>query len=85
MAEIPTGRIAILANDPSHPDSSGAILGDRVSAIYAQDERVFFRSMATRGSLTGLSAAAPAAIRRLRDCGEFELMFVESVGIGQDR
>lgn len=80
----PGRRAAILANDPSHPDTGGAILGDRVSAIHAQDDRVFFRSMATRGSLTGLSAAAPAAIDRLRDSGEFDLVFVESVGIGQE-
>ena len=81
---MPAGRVAILANDPSHPDSGGAILGDRVSAIYAQDDRVFFRSMATRGSPTGLSAAAPAAIACLRACGEFDLVLVESVGIGQE-
>jgi len=80
----PTGRIALLANDPSHPDSGGAILGDRVSAIYAQDDRVFFRSLATRGSLTGLSAAAPAALDILRASGEFDLIFVESVGVGQE-
>ncbi len=78
-----SGRLAILANDPSHPDG-GAVLGDRVSAIYSQDERVFFRSMATRGGLTGLSGAAPGALARLRDCGEFELIFVESVGVGQE-
>ena len=80
----PTGRIALLANDPSHPDSGGAILGDRVSAIYAQDDRVFFRSLATRGNLTGLSAAAPAAIDILKNSGEFDLIFVESVGVGQE-
>jgi len=80
----PTGRIALLANDPSHPDSHGAILGDRVSAIYAQDDRVFFRSLATRGSFTGLSAAAPAAIDILKNSGEFDLIFVESVGVGQE-
>ena len=80
----PTGRIAILANDPSHPDSAGAILGDRVSAIYSQDDRVFFRSLATRGSLTGLSAAAPAAIDLLKKSGEFDLILVESVGVGQE-
>jgi|JI10StandDraft_1071094.scaffolds.fasta_scaffold325381_1 methylmalonyl-CoA mutase cobalamin-binding domain/chain len=80
----PTGRIALLANDPSHPDSGGAILGDRVSAIYAQDDRVFFRSLATRGSLTGLSAAAPAAIDILKTSGEFDLILVESVGVGQE-
>jgi methylmalonyl-CoA mutase cobalamin-binding domain/chain len=79
-----TGRLAILANDPTHPGSGGAVLGDRVSALYAQDDRVFFRSMATRGSPTGLSAAAPAALAALRASGAFELIFVESVGIGQD-
>lgn len=84
LRSSPRGRIAILANDPSHPASGGAILGDRVSAIYAQDDRVFFRSLATRGSLTGLSAAAPAAIDLLRRSGEFELILVESVGIGQE-
>lgn len=84
LQKNPAGRIAILANDPSHPDTGGAILGDRVSMIYAQDDRVFFRSLATRGSLTGLSAAAPAAIEILRASGEFDLIFVESVGIGQE-
>ncbi|MSU46580.1 MAG: hypothetical protein EXS42_05525 [Lacunisphaera sp.] len=78
------GRIALLANDPSHPDTGGAILGDRVSAIYSQDDRVFFRSLATRGSLTGLSAAAPAAIDILKNSGEFDLILVESVGVGQE-
>jgi len=84
LRNVPQGRIAILANDPSHPDTHGAILGDRVSAIYAQDDRVFFRSMATRGSLTGLSAAAPAAIDILKASGEFDLILVESVGVGQE-
>jgi methylmalonyl-CoA mutase len=84
LAQGGQGRIAILANDPSHPDSGGAILGDRVSAIYARDERVFFRSMATRGSPTGMSAAAAGAVALLRACGEFEYVFVESVGLGQD-
>jgi methylmalonyl-CoA mutase cobalamin-binding domain/chain len=84
LRKNPAGRIALLANDPSHPDSHGAILGDRVSAIYSQDDRVFFRSLATRGSLTGLSAAAPAAINILKDSGEFDLILVESVGVGQE-
>ncbi|HRI82416.1 MAG TPA: cobalamin-dependent protein [Opitutaceae bacterium] len=84
LQKIPRGRIGLLANDPSHPGTGGAILGDRVSAIYAQDDRVFFRSLATRGSLTGLSAAAPAAIEILRSSGEFDLIFVESVGVGQE-
>ena len=84
LATHRAGRIAILANDPSHPDSAGAVLGDRVSAIYAQSDRVFFRSLATRGSLTGVSGAAATAIALLRASREFDLIFVESVGIGQE-
>lgn len=84
LGKNPSGRIALLANDPSHPGSGGAILGDRVSAVYAQSDRVFFRSLATRGSLTGISAAAPSAINILRNSGEFDLIFVESVGVGQE-
>ena len=78
------GRIAIVANDPSQPKSGGAILGDRVSAIYSRDDRVFFRSLATRGSPSGVSLACARAVDVLRQAGEFELIFVESVGIGQD-
>jgi methylmalonyl-CoA mutase cobalamin-binding domain/chain len=84
LRRIPSGRIALLANDPSHPGSGGAILGDRVSAIYTQDDRVFFRSLATRGNLSGLSAAAPAAIDVLKRSGQFDLILVESVGVGQE-
>jgi methylmalonyl-CoA mutase cobalamin-binding domain/chain len=79
-----SGRVAILANDPSQPARGGALLGDRVSALYSQDDRVFFRSLATRGNPTGLSAAAPAAIDLLRGSGQFDLIFVESIGIGQE-
>ncbi len=84
LQRVPRGRIAILANDPSLPDSGGSILGDRVSAIYAQNDRVFFRSLATRGSLTGISPVTPAAIEILRQSGEFDLILVESVGVGQE-
>jgi len=84
LASRPRGRVAVLANDPSHPDSGGAILGDRATMIYTQHDRVFMRSLATRGSLTGIAAAAPAAIEVLRASGEFDLIFVESVGIGQE-
>lgn len=78
------GRIAVLANDPSQPDGGGALLGDRVSAIYSQDDRVFFRSLATRGHAAGVSAATPAVLELLRRSGEFDLILVESIGIGQE-
>jgi methylmalonyl-CoA mutase len=84
LRSVPAGRIAVLANDPSHPGGGGALLGDRVSAIYSDDDRVFFRSLATRGSMTGVSSAVPAALELLEASGQFDLVFVESVGIGQE-
>ena len=84
LQQRPQGRVAVLANDPSHPDSDGAILGDRATMIYAQHDRVFMRSLATRGSLSGLASVSPAAIEILKSSGEFDFIFVESVGIGQE-
>ncbi|MBI3850160.1 MAG: cobalamin B12-binding domain-containing protein [Verrucomicrobia bacterium] len=84
LQQHPQGRVAVLANDPSHPDSGGAILGDRASMIYAQHDRVFMRSLATRGHLSGLSSATRAALEILKSSGEVDFIFVESVGIGQE-
>ncbi len=76
-------RVAVLAVDPSSPFSGGALLGDRVRmSAHATDDGVFVRSMASRGHLGGLSAAAPQAIRVL-DCAGFEVVLVETVGVGQ--
>jgi LAO/AO transport system kinase len=75
--------VAVLAIDPTSPFSGGAILGDRVRMQeHALDPGVFIRSMATRGSLGGLSAAAPAAIRVLDAAGK-PYILVETVGVGQ--
>jgi LAO/AO transport system kinase len=76
-------RIAVLAVDPSSPFSGGALLGDRVRMQdHATDRNVFIRSMASRGHLGGLSAAAPQAIRVL-DAAGFDVILVETVGVGQ--
>ena len=76
-------RIAVLAVDPSSPFTGGAILGDRVRmGDHALDDDVFIRSMAARGHLGGLSAAAPQALRVLDACG-FDVVLVETVGVGQ--
>lgn len=76
-------QIAILAIDPTSPFTGGAILGDRVRMQdHALDERVFIRSMATRGHLGGLSLAVPDAVRVLGAAG-FTLVLVETVGVGQ--
>jgi LAO/AO transport system kinase len=76
-------RVGVLAIDPSSPFSGGALLGDRVRMQeHATDEGVFIRSMASRGHLGGLSWATPQAIRVL-DAAGFDLILVETVGVGQ--
>lgn len=76
-------RVAVLAVDPSSPYTGGALLGDRVRMQeHATDEQVFIRSMASRGHLGGLARATPQALRILDAVG-FDLVFVETVGVGQ--
>lgn len=75
--------IAILAVDPSSPFSGGAILGDRIRLNdLAGDPGVFVRSMATRGALGGLARAAAEAIT-VFDAAGFDLILIETVGVGQ--
>lgn len=75
--------VGILAVDPTSPFSGGAILGDRIRMRdLAGDRGTFIRSMATRGSLGGLSRATRDAIRVL-DAAGFDIVFVETVGAGQ--
>ncbi len=76
-------RVAVIAVDPSSPFSGGALLGDRVRMQeHATDPGVFIRSMAARGQLGGLAAATPQAIRVLSGVG-FDVVLVETVGVGQ--
>jgi GTPase len=76
-------RIGVLAIDPSSPFSGGALLGDRIRMHdHATDPAVFIRSMATRGRLGGLAAATPQALRVL-DAAGFDVVLVETVGVGQ--
>ena len=77
------GRVAVLAFDPTSPFTGGALLGDRVRMqAHATDDQVFIRSMASRGHLGGLAASTPQAIRVL-DAAGFELIIIETVGVGQ--
>ncbi|HVX17571.1 MAG TPA: methylmalonyl Co-A mutase-associated GTPase MeaB [Acidimicrobiales bacterium] len=76
-------RVAVLAIDPSSPFSGGALLGDRIRmGDHDLDPGVFIRSMATRGHLGGLALAVPEAVRLLTAAG-FELVLLETVGVGQ--
>lgn len=76
-------RVAVLAVDPSSPFSGGALLGDRIRmTAHINDSDVLIRSVASRGHLGGLAAAIPAAIRLLGAIG-YDLVLLETVGVGQ--
>ena len=76
------GRVAILSHDPSIV-GNGALLGDRATMIHSQNDRVFMRSLATRGQAGGLSPQTAQALGILKDL-DFDLIILETVGIGQE-
>jgi methylmalonyl-CoA mutase cobalamin-binding domain/chain len=76
------GRIAILSHDPSVV-GEGALLGDRATMINSQDDRVFMRSMATRGQAGGLSPATHDCLALLAK-SNFDYVIIETVGTGQE-
>lgn len=78
----PKSRIAILSHDPSIV-GKGALLGDRAAMIYSQDDRVFMHSLATRGRAGGFSSETTRWLRAMKSDG-FDVIFVETVGIGQE-
>lgn len=76
-------KIGIIAVDPSSPFNFGALLGDRVRmSNHFNNENVFIRSVATRGSLGGLSEKI-IEITDLMRASNFDYIFVETVGVGQ--
>jgi LAO/AO transport system kinase len=76
-------KVGIIAVDPTSPFTGGALLGDRVRMNdIGQDPGVFIRSMATRGSLGGLSRKAIDAADVLDTAG-FDYIILETVGVGQ--
>ncbi len=75
--------VGIIAVDPSSPFSGGAILGDRIRMNeLTMDEGVFIRSMATRGSLGGMSRKTAEVVKILDAAGK-DIVIIETVGVGQ--
>lgn len=76
--------VGILAVDPSSPFTKGAVLGDRIRMReHYLDERVFIRSFATRGYTGGVAAAVADSVHLLDAAGK-NVIFVETIGVGQD-
>jgi LAO/AO transport system kinase len=84
LARAEGRTVAVVAVDPTSSYSGGAILGDRVRMqSHASDPGVFIRSMATRGHLGGL-ARATSEVALVLDAAGRDLVFIETVGVGQD-
>ncbi len=79
-------RVAVISIDPSRRKSGGALLGDRIrmNAIgpWRASERIFMRSLATRDFGSEISAALPDVVAACK-CADFDLIVVETSGIGQ--
>jgi LAO/AO transport system kinase len=76
-------RVGVIAVDPTSPFTGGALLGDRVRMeSVALDPGVFIRSLATRGSLGGISSAT-RAVADVLDAFGFDRVLMETVGVGQ--
>ncbi len=76
-------KIGVLAVDPSSPITGGALLGDRLRMIgHSNSDNVFIRSLASRGSLGGLSSSIFEIID-LMDFAGFDILLIETVGVGQ--
>jgi LAO/AO transport system kinase len=76
-------KVAVLAVDPTSPITGGAILGDRVRMQgNLGNDKVFMRSMASRGAMGGVSKSLRNAIRIL-DVAGYNIVLIESVGAGQ--
>ena len=77
-------KVGIVAVDTTSPLTGGAILGDRIRMQgHSLDAGVFIRSMATRGHHGGLARSTREAVQVLEAAG-FDVIFVETVGVGQD-
>jgi len=76
-------KVAVVAVDPTSPFTGGALLGDRIRmAKMAEGNRVFMRSMATRGTSGGLARATQDAVDLLDASGR-TVILIETVGVGQ--
>ena len=75
-------RVAVLAVDPSRRRGGGALLGDRIRMNAIEGASVFFRSVATRGSVSEIPSYVPLMVLACKAAG-FDLVVVETPGIGQ--
>jgi methylmalonyl-CoA mutase len=83
LEDFPEGRVAVLCVDPTKRRTGGALLGDRIRFNTAKHPRVFLRSLATRGARGEVSAALRDVLATVQESAAFDLVLVETAGIGQ--
>jgi methylmalonyl-CoA mutase len=82
LRDIKDATVAIVSCDPSRRKSGGALLGDRIRMNAIGSPRVYMRSLATRKSQMEVPEALPEVLLVLKAAG-FDLIFIETAGIGQ--
>ncbi|MEK5079216.1 fused isobutyryl-CoA mutase/GTPase IcmF [Solibacillus sp. FSL W7-1436] len=82
LQEFPDKKLAIISVDPTKQKTGGALLGDRIRMNAIFNNRVYMRSLATRGSHTELSSSIGDVLDVVRTAG-YDLILVETSGIGQ--
>jgi isobutyryl-CoA mutase len=80
--DFPENRVAVLSVDPTRKRTGGALLGDRIRMNALDPSRVFMRSLATRNRKGELSGAIREAVTICK-AGGFDILFLETSGIGQ--
>lgn len=82
LREFPDKKVAIISVDPTKQKTGGALLGDRIRMNAIFDNRVYMRSLATRGSRTELSSSIGDVLTVVKAAG-YDLIIIETSGIGQ--
>lgn len=82
LGDFPDKRVAVLSVDPSRKRTGGALLGDRIRMNTASNERVYMRSLASRGHQSEICESLQECVEVVKAAG-FDLLIVETAGIGQ--
>jgi methylmalonyl-CoA mutase len=82
LLDLPNRSLAIISIDPARRRSGGALLGDRIRMNSVSSDRIYMRSMSTRGSKGELNESIDDVVRICQHAG-FDLILIETSGIGQ--
>lgn len=82
LNHFPNLKLAIACVDPSKRKTGGALLGDRIRMNSLSRDRIFMRSLATRGSGMEISSQLKDVLKLFKQL-DFDVIIAETSGIGQ--